>query len=71
MHFFEDMKIGERRELGSFAFTADAIKTFAVKFDPQRFHLDEETDIQLTTIWAPGSLVIPAVLTAPENERGE
>src|SRR5580693_8214131 len=42
MHFFEDIKTGERRELGSFTFTADAIKTFAAKFDPQRFHLDEE-----------------------------
>jgi acyl dehydratase len=42
MHFFEDIQIGERRELGSFTFTADAIKTFAAKFDPQRFHLDEE-----------------------------
>jgi hypothetical protein len=36
----------------------------------QRFHLDEETDIQLTAIWAPGSLVIPAVLTASENQPG-
>jgi hypothetical protein len=36
----------------------------------QRFHLDEETDIQLTAIWASGSLVIPAVLTAPENQPG-
>jgi len=34
----------------------------------QRFHLDEETDIQLTAIWAPGSLLIPAVMTGPENE---
>ena len=42
MHFFEDIKTGERRDLGSFTFTADAIKTFAAKFDPQRFHLDEE-----------------------------
>ena len=36
----------------------------------QRFHLDEEPDIQLTAIWAPGSLVIPAVLTTPENQTG-
>ena len=42
MFFFEDIKVGNRRELGSFTFTADAIKTFAAKFDPQRFHLDEE-----------------------------
>src|SRR5216117_3645859 len=42
MRFFEDIEIGARRELGSFTFTADAIKKFAAQFDPQRFHLDEE-----------------------------
>ena len=42
MHFFEDIEIGQRRELGSFIFTAELIKKFARQFDPQRFHLDEE-----------------------------
>jgi acyl dehydratase len=42
MHFFEELEIGRRRELGSFTFTAEAIKKFAAQFDPQRFHLDEE-----------------------------
>jgi acyl dehydratase len=42
MRFFEDVAVGQRRELGSFTFTAEAIKSFAVQFDPQRFHLDEE-----------------------------
>ena len=42
MGFFEDIEIGQRRELGSFTFTADGIKKFAAQFDPQRFHLDEE-----------------------------
>ncbi len=42
MPFLEDMKIGHRRELGTFTFTAEAIKTFAREFDPQPFHLDEE-----------------------------
>jgi acyl dehydratase len=42
MHFFEDIEIGQRRELGSFTFTAEGIKKFAAEFDPQRFHLDEE-----------------------------
>jgi len=36
------LAIGQRRELGSFTFTADNIKKFAAQFDPQRFHLDEE-----------------------------
>jgi acyl dehydratase len=42
MRFFEDIEVGMRREVGSFTFTADAIKEFARQFDPQRFHLDEE-----------------------------
>jgi acyl dehydratase len=42
MRFFEDIEAGQRRDLGSFTFTAELIKKFAVQFDPQRFHLDEE-----------------------------
>ncbi len=42
MQFFEDIEVGQRRELGSFTFTAESIKKFATQFDPQRFHLDEE-----------------------------
>ena len=42
MRFFEDIQVGQRRELGSFTFTADGIKAFATQFDPQAFHLDEE-----------------------------
>ena len=42
MWFFEEMEVGQRREVGSFTFTAEAIKAFAAQFDPQRFHLSEE-----------------------------
>lgn len=42
MPYFEDMNIGDRRELGSFTFTPESIKKFAAQFDPQPFHLDEE-----------------------------
>ena len=33
---------GDRRELGSYVFTAESIIAFARQFDPQRFHLDAE-----------------------------
>ncbi|HKS20054.1 MAG TPA: MaoC family dehydratase [Bradyrhizobium sp.] len=46
MQFFEDLEVGQRREFGSFTFTADNIKKFAAQFDPQRFHLDEEAGRQ-------------------------
>lgn len=41
MKFFEDIKVGDRAEVGRHTFTADEIKRFATKFDPQPFHLDE------------------------------
>jgi acyl dehydratase len=42
MTYFEDLRIGDRAEIGSHTFTADEIKAFAREFDPQPFHLDEE-----------------------------
>jgi acyl dehydratase len=41
MKFVDDIAIGERFELGRHTFSADAIKAFARRFDPQAFHLDE------------------------------
>jgi acyl dehydratase len=40
--WFDDLEIGERRELGSYLFTADEIIAFARIFDPQPFHIDAE-----------------------------
>lgn len=42
MKYFEELMIGDRRELGSYTFEADAIRRFATQFDPQPFHLSEE-----------------------------
>jgi acyl dehydratase len=42
MNFYEDAEVGARRDIGAYTFTAEAIKKFAAKYDPQRFHLDEE-----------------------------
>lgn len=41
MRFFEEIRVGDRIELGSYLFTAQDIKTFAGQHDPQPFHLDE------------------------------
>jgi acyl dehydratase len=46
MNYFEDFRIGARREIGSHRFAADEIKAFAREFDPQPFHLDEEAAAQ-------------------------
>jgi acyl dehydratase len=42
MKFFEDIRVGETAGIGSYTFTAEAIKSFAARFDPQPFHLDED-----------------------------
>jgi acyl dehydratase len=41
MRFFEDMRVGDREIFGRHTFSAEEIKTFAARFDPQPFHLDE------------------------------
>ena len=46
MKFFEDIRVGEATGVGSYTFTAEAIKSFAARFDPQPFHLDEEAAAQ-------------------------
>jgi acyl dehydratase len=40
--FFEDIQVGDGFEVGRYTFTADNIKAFATRFDPQPFHVDEE-----------------------------
>ncbi|HLK82200.1 MAG TPA: MaoC family dehydratase [Xanthobacteraceae bacterium] len=42
MTYFEDLRVGNRTEVGRHTFTAEEIKAFAREFDPQPFHLDEE-----------------------------
>ena len=41
MKYFEDIQVGDVFEVGRYTFTADSIKAFAMRFDPQPFHLDE------------------------------
>jgi acyl dehydratase len=41
MRFFEDIGVGDQAEIGRHTFTAEEIKAFAARFDPQPFHLDE------------------------------
>jgi acyl dehydratase len=39
--FFEDIQVGNVFDYGRYTFTAEAIKAFAVRYDPQAFHVDE------------------------------
>ncbi len=41
-NFFEDVAVGDVRDIGQHTFDRDGILRFARAFDPQPFHLDEE-----------------------------
>ena len=40
--YWEDMQVGEVRDLGTISPTREEIIAFASQFDPQPFHLDDE-----------------------------
>jgi acyl dehydratase len=46
MKYFEDIALGEGAAFGRHTFTAEEIKSFAARFDPQVFHLDEAAAAQ-------------------------
>jgi acyl dehydratase len=77
MRFFEDIQVGQRREIGSFAFTADGIKAFAAKFDPQAFHLDEEAGRKslfgglAASGWHVGSVCMKLLVADGQREASE
>jgi acyl dehydratase len=77
MRFFEDIEVGQRRELGSFTFTADLIRKFASQFDPQRFHLDEEEGRNslfgglAASGWHVGSVCMKLLVADGERQAGE
>jgi acyl dehydratase len=41
MTYFEDIQVGDTYAVGRHTFSADEIKAFAQRFDPQPFHVDE------------------------------
>lgn len=41
MKYFEDLRVGDSFAVGRHTFTADDIKKFARRFDPQLFHVNE------------------------------
>jgi acyl dehydratase len=43
MRYYEDVRVGDADDLGKHTFAADDIKSFARRFDPQLFHVDQET----------------------------
>ncbi len=44
--YFEDIRLGEQIEIGSYLFTQENIIDFARQFDPQPFHIDAEQAAQ-------------------------
>lgn len=46
MKYFDDLRIGDVVMSGARTFNADEIKSFARRYDPQLFHMDEEAAAQ-------------------------
>ncbi|WP_137043553.1 MaoC family dehydratase [Pseudolabrys sp. FHR47] len=42
MKYFDDLRVGDVLMTGSHTFNAEEIKSFATRFDPQLFHMDED-----------------------------
>ena len=60
MKFFEDCAVGEEFEShNSYRITAEEIKAFATKWDPQLYHLNEEEAKKVVgQLFAPGTLTL-------------
>jgi acyl dehydratase len=77
MRFFEDIAVGQRRELGSFTFSAELIRRFAAQFDPQPFHLDEEAGRKslfgglAASGWHVGSVCMKLLVAEGQREAAE
>lgn len=46
MKYFDEIQVGDSYMVGRHTFTAEEIKAFARRFDPQLFHVDEEAAAQ-------------------------
>lgn len=46
MKYFDDLRVGDLLMTGSHTFNAEEIKSFARRYDPQLFHVDEEAAAQ-------------------------
>ena len=42
MNYFEDIEVGEKSSFGKYAVTRKEVISFASRFDPQPFHLNDE-----------------------------
>jgi acyl dehydratase len=68
MKYLEDIRIGDKAELGRHTFTAEEIKSFAQRFDPQPFHLDEDAAARshfgalVASGWHTGSVCIRLII---------
>jgi len=75
MKYFEDIRIGEKTELGAHTFTAEEIKSFAERFDPQPFHVDEAAAARshygglIASGWHTGSICIRLMVQHRRREE--
>lgn len=73
--YFEDIKVGDRSEFGHKEVTRAEILSFAEKYDPQPFHVDEVAANEsifgniIASGWHTGSMLMRMMVDHMVNER--
>lgn len=75
MHF-EDIVVGSKRRFGRYEVTADEVRSFAKKYDPQPFHLSDEGASgtafarMAASGWHTGSMAMSMMVAEWQAEEG-
>ena len=74
--YLEDLHVGQTFVTGSVSVTTEAIKAFALQYDPQPFHLDEDAAAQThfgrlaASGWHTTAMMMGAMVRARQNSGG-
>lgn len=73
MRYFEDLTVGETHEFGEYDVTREEIISFAERYDPQPFHLDESAESPFGGLvasgWHTAAMCMRMLVDGPLNER--
>jgi len=73
--YLEDVRVGDKTQLGRHTFAAEDIKSFARRFDPQPFHVDEQAAARshfgalVASGWHTGSVCIRLIVQSRLREE--
>ncbi len=74
--FFEDLEVGAKRRFGRYEVTAEEVRAFAERYDPQPFHLSDEGavdtpfDRMAASGWHTGSMAMAMMVADWQSTPG-